>query len=130
MRTILLVLVVSCQLLVVSCATPRIFAPAPEPAPAVVRLDSLGALSAGKIKFNGPVTLQVGQGNTASTTRTDNTGRSASQGANGGQSVAITDSKLPLWVFCLVLAAGAVLASWIRGKWQIYKASPRVKIQS
>ncbi|WP_375436683.1 hypothetical protein [uncultured Hymenobacter sp.] len=103
-------------LLGMSSCLPRYFASeeAPlAPVPVPVKLDSFGQLSAGKVKFNGPVTIQHGQGNVASTTKTDNTGRAAESGANGGYSEAKQTTVIWPLVLCVIvgLAGGWLLRS-------------------
>jgi hypothetical protein len=117
MRLLLLL----CMVLLSSCAVPRIFASAPEPeyAPTIIRLDTMGQLtqlSTGKIKFNGPVTIQHGTGNVATTTETDNTGRAASSGANGGHSSDVSKG-MPLGVLLVLFVMAMVAGVLAYRKW-------------
>ncbi len=71
----------------------------------------------GKLKINGPVTIQTGQGHSARTTETDNTGRNAREGANGGS--AVTQNSGPGFgtfaiVALLCFAAGVGVALKLR----------------
>lgn len=106
-------------LLLSSCTRSLFLASPSDPTstPTIVRLDSLGQVNAGKIKFNGPVTIQHGTGNVASTTKTNNTGRAASSGANGGQSVETTTNKMPVWGIVVLMLVGAVGGVVAYRKW-------------
>ncbi|WP_277226545.1 hypothetical protein [Hymenobacter sp. YC55] len=64
------------------------------------------------MKFNGPVTIQHGTGHVATTTKTDNTGRAAETGANGGHSEASTKNTTAAWLVG-VLVVGAAIAGWV-----------------
>ncbi|MBC6698087.1 hypothetical protein [Hymenobacter sp. BT190] len=99
-----------------SCATPRIFAPDPEPAPLIVKLDSTGMATgisiSGKIK--GDVYLQQGQGNSvANNTKADQrdqTAQKADQRDQSDHSEGIKSSHVVAGaVVLVVLVVGLVL---------------------
>lgn len=143
MRTIIIVIAASCQLLVSGCAIrDGLFAsqrnenaeslaqsmiavdaskadPEKLEGSRIIRLDNIG-----KLKITGPVTIQTGTGNTSANTKTDNTGRAAQSGANGGHSEATTTTKVPAWAISLVLAVGVGLGAWGLSRWQRWRAPP------
>jgi len=87
--------------------------------PVVVGTDTVATLTAVTVGKKSTVTVQIGgTGNQASAAKTDNTGRNASQGANGGHSEAKSTST-PLWVYVALFVAGGAVVVW----WQRRKAS-------
>jgi hypothetical protein len=70
-----------------------------------------------KLKLTGPVTIQVGQGNTASQVGTDKTGQRAqavSTGANSPVTASQKKDVVPWWVFGLVGMASVIGWQWLR----------------
>ncbi len=62
-------------------------------------------LAVRRIKFNGPVTFQIGQGNTSTTVGKDKTGQRAQALATGANSHIEASQKkggVPFWVFIVV----------------------------
>ena len=109
-------LLFAAALLLASCATER-YAPAVD-----AKVDSaltaagIPPLSVHKLKLTGPVTIQVGQGNTASQVGTDKTGQRAQAVSTGaGSPIQASQKKggVPWWVFGLVALAGAVGWEWL-----------------
>jgi hypothetical protein len=99
-----------------SCATER-YAPAVD-----TKVDSalvaagIPPLAVRKLKLIGPVTIQVGQGNTASQVGTDKTGQRAQAVSTGpGSPIQASQKKggVPWWVFGLVAVAGAAGWEWL-----------------
>ena len=104
------------SLLLASCATERV------PLATNAKVDSalvaagIPPLSVHKLKLTGPVTIQVGQGNTSSTVGTDKTGQRAQAVSTGaGSPIQASQKKggVPWWVFGLVAVAGAAGWEWL-----------------
>jgi hypothetical protein len=96
-----------------SCATER-YAPAVDAkVDSVLVAAGIPPLAVRKLKFTGPVTIQLGQGNTSSTVGTDKTGQRA-QGVSTGANSPVTASQkkggVPWWVF--VGVGGLSIAAW------------------
>jgi len=103
-------------LLLTNCATER-YAPAVN-----AKVDSaltaagIPPLAMHKLKLTGPVTIQVGQGNTASQVGTDKTGQRAQAVSTGsGSPIEASQKKggVPWWALGLVAIAGAVGWEWL-----------------
>jgi hypothetical protein len=99
-----------------SCATER-YAPAVD-----TKVDSalvaagIPPLAVHKLKLMGPVTIQVGQGNTSSQVGTDKTRQRAqavSTGAGSPIQASQKKSGVPWWVFVLVGLASVVAWEWL-----------------
>jgi hypothetical protein len=98
-----------------SCATER-YAPAID-----ARVDSalvaagIPPLAVHKLKLTGPVTIQIGQGNTSSTVGTDKTGQRAqavSTGPNSPVTASQKKASVPWWLLGLVVAASIAAWEW------------------
>ncbi|GAB3334371.1 hypothetical protein ACFQT0_19420 [Hymenobacter humi] len=118
MSRLLLLLVVSCQLLVSSCARETWRAPMALPSDSV---PPPTVLQAKKVTFEGPVTFttQTGAGHVATSAATDNTkaGQKRGTAATGaGSDASSKQAGTAWWVFGLFLLGGAVLGFWVRGK--------------
>jgi hypothetical protein len=98
--------------------------PLPTSQPVVVGGDTVATVTTISVGKKSTVTIQTGTGNVASTAKTNNTGRAADAGANGGQSEAITHNRVPLWAIGLVLLLGAAGGIWGWSKWQAWRARP------
>lgn len=103
-----------------SCASER-YAPAVD-----AKVDSalvaagLPPLAVRKLKLTGPVTIQLGQGNTSSTVGTDKTGQRAQAVSTGaGSPVAATNKKggVPWWVFVGVGGLSIDIWRWLKARW-------------
>lgn len=73
-------------------------------------------LAVHKLKLTGPVTIQVGQGNTSSQVGTDKTGQRAQAVSTGADSPVTASQKkggMAWWVFGLVAVAGAAGWEWL-----------------
>jgi hypothetical protein len=101
----------------VSCATER-YAPAAD-----ARVDSalvaagIPPLAVHKLKLTGPVTIQVGQGNTSSQVGTDKTGQRAQAVSTGPNSPVTASQKkagIPWWTFGLVAVASIAGWEWLK----------------
>jgi hypothetical protein len=108
-------LVISC-LLLSGCALERDLPP-PTAGPLDSTLRAAG-LTTGKVKFNGPVTLQIGgAGNTATTTAIAKAKAPVASAPHATATESTTKAGPPWWVY----AAGAaltLLAGWLlRSKW-------------
>jgi hypothetical protein len=99
-----------------SCATER-YAPAVD-----TKVDSalvaagIPSLSVHKLKLTGPVTIQVGQGNSSSQVGTDKTGQRAQAVSTGAGSPVQANQKkgaVTWWVFVLVGVASVVAWEWL-----------------
>jgi hypothetical protein len=99
-----------------SCATER-YAPAVD-----AKVDSalvaagIPPLAVHKLKLTGPVTIQVGQGNTSSQVGTDKTGQRAQAVSTGpGSPIQASQKKggVPWWVFVFVGVASVVAWEWL-----------------
>jgi hypothetical protein len=85
-----------------------------------------------KLKLTGPVTIQVGQGNTASQVGTDKTGQRAQAVSTGAGSPVTASQKkggVPWWVFLLVGLASIVGWEWLSHQvkmlgWLPWRARP------
>lgn len=66
-----------------------------------------------------------GRNNSPTATRTDNAGRNASEGANGGNSQPTTTNSVPVWALGLVLLIGTGLGVFAVVKWQQRRARVR-----
>ena len=104
------------SLLLTSCATERV------PLATNAKVDSalvaagIPPLSVHKLKLTGPVTIQVGQGNTSSTVGTDKTGQRAQAVSTGADSPVTASQKkggVPWWVFVLVGLASICGWEWL-----------------
>lgn len=97
---------ISCGLLLSGCALERDLPP-----PAAGPLDSTlraAGLTTGKVKFNGPVTLQIGgTGNTATTTAIEKAKAPVASAPRATATESTTKSGPPWWVY----ASGAALAA-------------------
>lgn len=100
-----------------SCATER-YTPAVD-----ARIDSalvaagIPPLSVHKLKLTGPVTIQVGQGNTSSQVGMDKTGQRAqamSTGANSPVTASQKKAGIPWWTFGLVAVASIAGWEWLK----------------
>jgi hypothetical protein len=110
---VVLALIIGFAVLVTSCATER-YAPAVDvKVDSTLRAAGLPPLSVDKLVFRGPVTFQVGQGNTSTTVGKDKTGQRAQAVSTGPSSPVTATTKksgTPWWVF--VLVAGLSIACW------------------
>ena len=109
-------LLLATALLLTSCATER-YAPAVDAqVDSALTAAGLPPLAIHKLKLTGPVTIQVGQGNSASQVGTDKTGQRA-QAVNTGAGSPVTASQkkggVAWWVFVLVAIAGATGWEWL-----------------
>jgi len=108
--------------LLTSCATER-YAPAVDAqVDSALTAAGLPSLAVHKLKLTGPVTIQAGQGNTASQVGTDKTGQRAQAVSTGvGSPVAASQKKggVPWWVFVLVGVAS--ICGW---EWLSHQVSP------
>jgi len=105
-------LVVSCWLLVAGCVTERDLPP-PTAGPLDSTLRAAG-LTTRKVKFTGPVTLQVGgSGNTATTTAIAKAKAPVASAPHATGALATTKAGAPWWVYAggtaLLLLAGWLL---------------------
>ena len=109
-------LAISCSLLLSSCALER-DVPLATAGPLDSTLRAAG-LRTGRVKFNGPVTLQVGgTGNTATSTAIDKA-KAPVASAPHSTATETTTKTGPLWWVYAVGAALALLAGWLlRGRW-------------
>src|SRR5689334_6633437 len=104
-----LLLAVATGALLLSCK-----ASAPQPQtqahPVVVGSDTVAMVTTISVGKKSTVSVAVGgQGNTVGATRTDNTGRAAQSGANGGNSQPTTHNRTPVWALVLLVVAGCTL---------------------
>jgi hypothetical protein len=99
-----------------SCATER-YAPAVDAkVDSVLVAAGIPPLAVRKLKLTGPVTIQVGQGNTSSQVGTDKTGQRAQAVSTGAGSPIQANQKksgVPWWVFVLVGLASVVAWEWL-----------------
>jgi len=109
-------LVVSCWLLVAGCALERDLPP-PTAGPLDSTLRAAG-LTTGKVKFTGPVTLQIGgTGNTATTTAIAKAKAPVASAPHATATEATTKASAPWWLYAGG-AALALLVGWLlRGRW-------------
>jgi hypothetical protein len=116
----LLVLIIGFAVFVTSCATER-YAPAVDAkVDSTLRAAGLPPLSVDKLVFRGPVTFQVGQGNTSTTVGKDKTGQRAQAVSTGpGSPVTATTKKggTPWWVFLLVAGLSIAAWQWLKPRW-------------
>jgi hypothetical protein len=103
-------------LVLASCATER-YAPAID-----AKVDSalvaagIPPLAVHKLKLTGPVTIQVGQGNTNSTVGTDKTGQRSQAVSTGPHSPVTASQKKasgPWWLLGLVAVASIAAWEWL-----------------
>lgn len=109
-------LALSCGLLLSSCALERDVPPA-----AAGPLDSTlraAGLNPRRVKFNGPVTLQIGgTGNTATTTAIAKAKAPVASAPHATATEATTKAGAPWWLYAGGTAL-ALLAGWLlRGRW-------------
>jgi hypothetical protein len=99
-----------------NCATGR-YAPAID-----TKVDSalvaagIPPLAVHKLKLTGPVTIQVGQGNTSSTVGTDKTGQRAQAVSTGPHSPVMVSQKkasVSWWLFGLVAVVSIAAWEWL-----------------
>ena len=103
-------------LLLSSCALERDVPPAAAgPIDSLVRAKV--GLSTGKIKFNGPVTFQLGGSGNTATALTKPKGPVAA--APGATATATSKAGVPWWVYAGLAALGLVGGFVLRGKWKI-----------
>jgi hypothetical protein len=110
------VLLLAASLLLASCATERVPLATDAKVDSALVAAGIPPLSVHKLKLTGPVTIQVGQGNTSSTVGTDKTGQRAQAVSTGaGSPIQASQKKggVPWWVFGLVAVAGAAGWEWL-----------------
>lgn len=91
--------------------------------PVVVGNDTVGYTTTIVVGKKSQVNVQIGgRNNTATAAKTDNTGRDASTGANGGHSEATTTNKTPVWALMLLGACGFALGIVAVLKFQRWRA--------
>jgi hypothetical protein len=98
-------LIIGLAVSVAGCATERVALATDSKVDSALVAAGVPPLSVRKLKFNGPVTFQVGQGNTSSTVGTDKTGQHSQAVSTGaGSPIQANEKKggLPIWVFLLV----------------------------
>ena len=101
---------------VAGCATERVALATDARVDSALTAAGIPPLSVHKLKLTGPVTIQVGQGNTSSTVGTDKTGQRAQAMSTGaGSPIQASQKKggVPWWVFGLVAVAGAAGWEWL-----------------
>ena len=109
-------LLLAAALLLASCATERYALAIDAKVDSALVAAGIPPLSVHKLKLTGPVTIQVGQGNTASQVGTDKTGQRAQAVSTGaGSPIQASQKKgsLPWWVFGLVALASAAGWEWL-----------------
>lgn len=102
---------------VAGCATERVALATDAKVDSALVAAGVPPLSVRKLVFRGPVTLQVGQGNTSSTVGTDKTGQRAQAVSTGAHSPIQASQKkggVPWWVFGLVGLASVAGWEWLR----------------
>ena len=78
---------------------------------------SPGQLSTGRIKFKGPVTLQIGgSGNTGSATDATRAKAPVAAAPHAVASQTKTSAGTPWWVFAGLVVIGMILGAWVGGK--------------
>lgn len=93
------------------CSTERVALATDAKVDSTLTAVGLPPLAVHKFVFRGPVTVQVGQGNTNSTVGTDKTGQRAqalSTGANSPVTASQHKGGIPWWVFALVGVASII----------------------
>jgi len=100
-----------------SCATERYAPGAEATVDSTLTAAGLPPLHVHKLVFRGPVTVQVGQGNTSTTTGTDKTGQRAQAVSTGANSPVVATTKkvpTPWYVFAGVAVLAVALWEWCR----------------
>ncbi len=93
--------------------------PPPHARAVVVGNDTVAMVTTVSVGKKSQVSIAVGgHNNNPVATRTDNTGRNASEGANGGNSQPTTTNSVPAWALVLLLLTGAGGGAWLWHKWQ------------
>ncbi|MGI4865449.1 MAG: hypothetical protein ACRYFZ_16115 [Janthinobacterium lividum] len=103
-------------LTVASCATSQ-DVPAPTAGPLDSAIRAKTGLTTGKIKFNGPVTFQIGgTNNTASATSVAKAKAPVAAAPHAAATDASTRAGTPWYVFAALVLIGAGVGAWLRGK--------------
>jgi len=101
-----------------SCALER-DVPAATAGPLDSTLRAAG-LTTGKVKFNGPVTLQIGgSGNVATTTTIAKVKAPVAAAPHATATETTTRAGTPWSVYAALVLVGAVVGAWLRGKFSL-----------
>ncbi|MDO7886702.1 hypothetical protein [Hymenobacter cheonanensis] len=99
-----------------SCATERVPLATDAKVDSALVAAGIPPLAVHKLKLTGPVTMQVGQGNSSSTVGTDKTGQRAQAVSTGaGSPIQASQKKggVPWWVFAFVGLASIAGWEWL-----------------
>ena len=112
-----------------SCATERVPLATDAKVDSALVAAGIPPLVVHKLKLTGPVTIQLGQGNTSSTVGTDKAGQRAQALSTGaGSPIQASQKKgaVPWWVFVLVgltsIAGWEWLSTWVPHGWLRWQA--------
>jgi hypothetical protein len=111
--------ILAASLLLASCAVEREAVAVDAKVDSTLVAAGLPPLAVHKLKLTGPVTIQLGQGNTSSQVGTDKTGQRAQAVSTGpGSPIRASQQKgdVPWWVFLLVGVASVAVWEWLSHK--------------